>query len=93
MRKAVAIPYIIALVLGVIIIALVGYFLFGQFGKTSTVGKDAECQSKLLQYCMKWISNDRTCSDSTRPDPKILEGCPSGPLRADCQEVNVGCPA
>src|SRR3989344_3883831 len=49
--KAVAIPYIIALILGVIIIGLLGYWLVSQGSKTISTGEQTECTAKQSNYC------------------------------------------
>jgi len=54
MRKAVAIPYVIALILGVIVIGILGYWFFTQGGKTIGAGVRVECQGKLFSYCVSW---------------------------------------
>ena len=41
--RAVAVPYIIALVLGVAVIGLVGYWFISQGGKAVSTGTSAEC--------------------------------------------------
>ncbi len=48
--KAVAIPYIIALVLGVVVIGLLGYWLVLQSGKTISGGITTECDA----LCVAW---------------------------------------
>ncbi len=67
--KAVAIPYVIALVLGVVIISIIGYWAVIQSGKTSSSGLSADCQGKLFSYCTQ-----RQNSGSTSRD--ILGDCP-----------------
>ncbi len=54
MAKGVAVPYIIALILGIVVIALLGYWFFvlgGGVGKQSTV---QQCQSKVTAWCNLW---------------------------------------
>lgn len=79
--KAVAIPYVIALVLGVIIIGVIGYWFVSQGGKTVGVGSKAECDAKQSQYCQVWRNNKFeldaypsgfTWGSCPRPE---LEGC------------------
>ncbi len=56
MMKAVAVPYIIAILLGVGVIGLVGYWLFisgGQFGGGAAA---QQCRSDFLQTCQRWAS-------------------------------------
>lgn len=56
MRKkgAVPIPYIIALVLGVIVIALLAYWLFMSGGEFGTMITESSCQAKKMSYCNRW---------------------------------------
>jgi len=69
MRKAVAVPYVIALILGVAVIALIGVWFImsgGKFGKSST---EIECKSAISIYCSKLVSglsNPLTSSDQTK---------------------------
>lgn len=48
--KAVAIPYIIALVLGIFVVGLLGYWFISQGGKTIVTGSTAECDG----LCASW---------------------------------------
>lgn len=55
--KAVAVPYIIAILLGVGVIGLVGYWLFvsgGQFGAGAT---EQNCRNALLNMCNLWAAD------------------------------------
>mgnify|MGYP001579780828 CR=1 FL=1 len=52
--KAVAIPYVIALIFGVIVISILAYWIINQSGKTSAAGSSAECQAKAFSYCVQW---------------------------------------
>ena len=58
MNKAVAIPYVIALILGLIAIVILAYWFISQSGKTTNVGTGAECQAKLFSYCVQWQVKD-----------------------------------
>jgi len=54
MRKGIAVPYIIAILLGVGVIGLVGYWLFisgGQFGGASS---KQQCENKFSLWCSQW---------------------------------------
>jgi len=50
-KGAVPIPYIIALVLGVIVIALISYWLFMSGGEFGTAILESSCQAKKMNYC------------------------------------------
>ena len=55
MRKAVAVPYVIALVLGVAVIALLGFWFVTTGGKFSEQATKTQCESKLVVYCTSYI--------------------------------------
>lgn len=50
--KAVAVPYIIALILGVAVIGLVGYWFASSGGKFGGQSAITICENKFLQYCI-----------------------------------------
>ena len=59
MRKgAVPIPYLIAIILGVVVIALLGYWFFVTGGSLSASITKGECDNKLMIYCIEWSSNN-----------------------------------
>ena len=66
--KAVAIPYVIALILGVVVVALIGYWFVSQGGKTIGAGKQAECDS----LCSIW----RNSAFNAKPS-NIEKVCPA----------------
>lgn len=51
MRKGIAVPYIIALILGIVVVALLGYWFFVLGGTFTGKASLTECQTKLSQYC------------------------------------------
>ena len=65
MKKGVAIPYIIAILLGVAVIGLVGYWLFVSGGKLGGGVTRASCESDQLKYCQQWSQTNYL---GTRPD-------------------------
>lgn len=67
MRKAVAIPYVIALVFGVIAIGVLGYWLISQSSKTIGGGITTECDA----LCVSW----RNSGFNIRPSG--IDRCPS----------------
>lgn len=50
--RAVAVPYIIALILGVAVIGLVGYWFASSGGKFGGQSAKTICDNKFLQYCI-----------------------------------------
>ena len=59
MMKGVAVPYIIAILLGVAVIGLIGYQLFASAGKVSS----AECTNAQRQWCTQWEVVDDELKD------------------------------
>lgn len=57
MRKAVAVPYVIALILGVAVIALLGIWFVITGGRFSGQSSDTYCQGQQVEYCTKWVSS------------------------------------
>lgn len=62
MRKGVAVPYVIALILGVAVIALIGIWFVMSGGKFSKQSFETLCQSKIVVYCNKLISDPLSVS-------------------------------
>ena len=50
--RAVAVPYVIALLLGVAVIGLVGYWFATSGGKFGGQSAKTICDNKFLQYCV-----------------------------------------
>ena len=55
--RGVAIPYIIALIIGVIVIAVLGYWFISSGGKGSSIGTEAECTARKTEYCATQTSD------------------------------------
>ena len=86
--KAVAIPYIIAILLGVAVIGLIGYWLISQGGKAVSTGTSAECQAKQFSYCVQWQNNDKDCMKN---QPQDITGTPNctNPKIDYCQKLGL----
>lgn len=54
MAKAVAVPYVIALILGIIVVAVIGYWFFVVAGGGGGQLSRTECQSRFVAYCTEW---------------------------------------
>ncbi|MBI2005163.1 MAG: hypothetical protein HYS80_00160 [Candidatus Aenigmarchaeota archaeon] len=54
--KAVAVPYIIAILLGVGVIGLVGYWLFVSGGQFGGGAASQQCRTDFLQTCQSWAA-------------------------------------
>lgn len=88
MRKAIAIPYVIALILGVVIIALVGYWIASQGGKSVGTGYTAQCYGKQVSFCTYWRNSAFNVEpkgftwDANCGEPKLI-GFPEGKCMAE----------
>lgn len=51
-KAAMPIPYIIALILGVIVVAVLAYWFISSGGKGTKIGIEAECKARLLDVCI-----------------------------------------
>jgi hypothetical protein len=52
--KAVAVPYIIAIILAIIVLAIVAYWFLTTAQKGGGTFDEAFCRGKLTQYCAIW---------------------------------------
>jgi hypothetical protein len=52
--KGIAVPYIIALILGIVIIGLLGYLLFVLGGQVGGTGTAQTCAAKQAAWCQQW---------------------------------------
>jgi hypothetical protein len=68
MRKGeIPIPHIVALLLAVVVIALVGYWLFITYGPANPSGHSASCQSYAMVYCNTWQARGYTKNTDETP--------------------------
>ena len=51
MAKAVAVPYLLAIIIMVIVLAIIGYWFVNKYLKTSDVVSEAFCRGRILQFC------------------------------------------
>jgi len=75
MKGAIPLPYIIAIIFGIIIIAIIGYWFFTTSGGVGGSSQQAACQSAALQFCLDWI---RSGSESPELRELVIAKC--GPL-------------
>lgn len=54
MRKGIAVPYIIAILLGVAVIGFVGYWLFLSTGRLGFGAASQQCKNDFLEACTVW---------------------------------------
>lgn len=81
MRKAVAIPYVIALILGVVVVGILGYWFVAQGGKTVGVGTTAECDS----LCVLWRNSGFNVK------PAGIDKCPNNLRDSGVCAYKLGC--
>ncbi|MBI2005325.1 MAG: hypothetical protein HYS80_01010 [Candidatus Aenigmarchaeota archaeon] len=55
--KAVAIPYVIALIIGVVVVAVLAYWFISSAGKGSSIGTEAECTARKVEYCTTQVTD------------------------------------
>ena len=87
MKKAVAIPYVIALILGVIVIGILAYWLINQSSKSSTGGFQAECQAKLFSFCNQWLIKGGKPTD--KPQGFGWDKCSAKETPTDCKIIGI----
>lgn len=91
MKAAIPISYIVALVLGVAVIGLLGYFFVFQSGKTTETGNKAECDAKVASYCLQWKNlGGKDGKPTWSPDPKC--GNQGQPNEDVCKSVGISIP-
>ena len=55
MEKGVAIPYIVALVIGMVVVVFIVYWVYKSF--SSTVISAQECKAKFIDWCTLCLNN------------------------------------
>ncbi len=71
-KGAVPVPYIIALLLGIAVVAVLGYWFFvlgGQIGGEATL---QNCKSKATIYCNSWQTNNYAKTLTGDPDVPLI---------------------
>lgn len=59
MRKgAIPVPYIIALILGIVVVGLLAYWFFVLGGRIGGQASESECRAKENIYCSTWSTTD-----------------------------------
>lgn len=90
MRKAVAVPYVIALILGVAVIALIGIWFVMSGGKFTTQSLETSCQSKAVQSCSQKLSGSAELpSECSSIASKITTRC--NVLLGTCKPKDASC--
>ena len=71
MRKAaIAIPQIIALIIGLIVVVVLVYWFISSGSKGTTIGTEAECTARKTEFCV---------TQSPDTEAKVIEVCGSKP--------------
>lgn len=84
MKKGIAVPYIIALILGIAVLGLLGYWFFVLGGRIPTTALETACREKQSVYCTRWAADGY--ADDKKPDNKDFSAtCPAADTYArDC---------
>ncbi len=66
MKAALPIPYIIAIMIGIVVIAVLVYWLISSSGSGGAVISSGECKARMLSYCLEkqaglgqWTDKDK----------------------------------
>lgn len=82
-KAAMPVPYIIALILGVVVVAVLAYWFVSSGSKGGGVGKEAECRARMLEWCtLKTPDITTKINEACDPDPtmeKLQEFCKAIP--------------
>jgi len=72
-KGALPVPYIVAMILAVIVIAIVVYWLFFSAGEGGNAITDATCVAKKMKYCNEWRLN--SWGEMPGGDKEFSAGC------------------
>ncbi|MBI2547558.1 MAG: hypothetical protein HYW23_03880 [Candidatus Aenigmarchaeota archaeon] len=92
MKKAVAVPYIIAIVLGIVVIGLIGYWLFFSGGILGTNASETRCNSDVLNFCNTMLSGQTATKDWKQTDSCKGVGKYASLSASDCRALGVNIP-
>jgi hypothetical protein len=67
-KGSIPIPYIIAIIFGIVVIALISYWFFTLSTSASESGTSAECTALKVTWCQECISNAGTGTTSDCAD-------------------------
>jgi hypothetical protein len=56
-KGALPVPYIVAIIIAVIVIAVLVYWFFVLSGKGSTTATDSFCRAREFTYCAQWATS------------------------------------
>ncbi len=72
--KAVAVPYLIAIVLAVIVLGVIAYWFLTTSGKGGSFTSESFCKGRLLQYCSE-LRTQRISADIDFYSDKYAKEC------------------
>ena len=77
MKKGIAVPYIIAALLGIAVIGVIGYWLFATGGIFGGQARIEDCRTKLTTYCNIWSTTayDEKNKPNGQDWPQYATGC------------------
>ena len=79
-KAAMPVPYIITLIIGVVVVAVLAYWFVSSAGKGGTIGKEAECTARKVEFCASQTADAKSkvnsvCKDGSTWDPICF--CPN----------------
>lgn len=86
-KGALPVPYIVAMIIAIIVIAVLVYWFFILSGQGGDEAIKATCRSKQLLYCSQWAVcgyNSNCGGDSCRP--RKGDSCDFYQLNPECQK-------
>jgi hypothetical protein len=75
MKKAVAVPTIVYLALGVIVLVGLGYLVWASFNPIPKVLTEGECRARQLNYCSSLSQCDYNCEPFDKSWEEYAPGC------------------
>ena len=91
MKKAIATQTIVYLVLGIIVIAVLGYLLWQKFIENNRMLDEATCNTRQLTYCAKLSQCNYDCVPFSKTFDEYAPGCSSrfgiGASRPECEII------
>ena len=73
-KGAIPVPYIVAILLGVVVIALIGLWFFTTTGTGSGVASEAACNAKKVAYCQELVARGTATLVSSSDVEDACEG-------------------
>jgi len=88
MKKGeVPVAYIIALILGIAVVAVLGYWFFIVQNQGGNTMNQEQCRSSASQYCARWRDNGYALGGDNAPDLGFVNG---GQKWFSVEDTNIG---